>query len=504
MPRSAATAAPSAARRPSGSRRPVLRTTALPVVLLLAAALALAGCAAVTDGHPHLGNAPDATLHVIGDSHGRFDTTVKNALSDIEAFWRRNYPKISGGKPLPPIKGGLYSVDGARVARTGQAYAPVDREACIRSSPGFIIDNAAYCLKDDSIVWDRSPLHLFGRLSQHYGPLVIALVFAHEFGHAISARLGIFKSNPRTIDTESQADCAAGAWAASLLQHQDPHFRNVTSRDIDDALEGFLNGRDKTVGLIQELSHGNGFDRLSAVADGLDRGVTYCYSKNYFDRTFTERPYASPQDYASGGNEPLGLASKPNNFLAKDLNRFFTQAAKSVGKTFTPLTLRPTADPQCPGSPSAQLLYCPANNTVQFTPQFAKNAYYSLPDVEIEPSSGNAILLFDQPADFALGEMYAMAWGLAVRHQLYGKSLDDQQAITAAVCYTGAYAKNVNVASDPSGTKLLTLSPADLDEALSALLDRQLQQRSFGLRATTGLDRVQAFVRGYGRGLRGC
>jgi predicted metalloprotease len=498
VPRSAADAPPPPLR---AARR---RTAAVPIVLFVVAVLTLAGCARVIDGHPRLGNAPDATLRVIGDSHGPFDTTVKNALSDIEAFWRRNYPAISGGKPLPALKGGLFSVDGARVARTGRAYAPVDREACIHSHPNFIVDNAAYCLQDDSIVWDRAPQHLFGKLAQHYGRLMIALVFAHEFGHAISARLGIFATNPKTIDTESQADCAAGAWAASLLQHQDPHFRSVTSRDIDDALEGYLNGRDKTVGPIPELSHGNGFDRLSAVADGLDHGVTYCYSKNYFDRTFTERPYSTSSDYAAGGNEPLSLASKPNNFLAKDLNRFFTHAATAEGTSFAPVSLKPTAQPQCPDSAAAQLLYCPTGNAVQFTPQFAKTAYYSLPDVEIEPSTGNAILLFNQPADFALGEMYAMAWGLAVRHQLHGASLDDRQAITAAVCYTGAYAKNVNVASDPSGTKLLMLSPADLDEALSALLDRQLQEQSFGEHGTTGLDRVQAFVKGYAGGLASC
>jgi hypothetical protein len=333
---------------------------------------------------------------------------------------------------------------------------------------------------------------------------VIALVFAHEFGHAISARLGIFRSNPKTIDTESQADCAAGAWAGSLLAHQDPHFRNVTPRDIDDALDGYLNGRDKTAGLIAELSHGNGFDRLAAVADGLDHGVTYCYSKSYFDRTFTERPFSTRKDYESGGNEPLAAATKPNNFLARDLNRFFTQSAKSTGKTFKPVSLHATAQPQCDGSPPAQLLYCPGSNTVQFTPGFAKQAYYSLSDVEIDPSTGNAILLFNQPADFGLGEMYAMAWGLAVRHQLFGGSLSDRGAITAAVCYTGAYAKDVNVASDPSGKKLLVLSPADLDEAVSALLDRRLQDRSFGEHGTTGLDRVQAFVTGYGGGLAAC
>lgn len=63
---------------------------------------------------------------------------------------------------------------------------------------------------------------------------------------------------------------------------------------------------------ITDVSHGNGFDRLSAVADGVDKGVTYCFSKGYFaSRTFTERPFTRQSDYAAGGNEPLGRCWPP-------------------------------------------------------------------------------------------------------------------------------------------------------------------------------------------------
>jgi hypothetical protein len=149
------------------------------------------------------------------------------------------------------------------------------------------------------------------------------------------------------------------------------------------------------------------------------------------------------------------------------------------------------------------LLYCPANNTVQFTASFARQAYYSLPDISVDPNNGNVTLLFHQPADFALGELFATAWGFAVRHQLFGRPLDDRDAILSAVCYTGAYAKDVNLAQNP-GDKFLILSPADLDEAVSALLNRPLINASFGERGSTGLDRIQAFVKGYTGGLPGC
>ena len=70
------------------------------------AALSLSACASTLQGQPSAENAPNANLTVVGSSSGStFDQTVKNSLSDIEAFWKTEYPKVSGGKPLPPLKG---------------------------------------------------------------------------------------------------------------------------------------------------------------------------------------------------------------------------------------------------------------------------------------------------------------------------------------------------------------------------------------------------------------
>jgi predicted metalloprotease len=471
-----------------------------------AATALLGGCASVIDGHPSLANAPNAHIAVKGDSGDAFDTSVKNALSDIIGFWKTEFPKISGGKPLTPLKGGLYSVDGLEVAQTGHVTGPARHEACIRQDPGFIVDNGAFCVLDDSIAWDRSPTHLFARLAQKYGPLMVALIFAHEFGHAISYRMGIFRKHLPTIDTESQADCAAGAWVASALKGEAPHFRDVTEQKVDDALEGFLDGRDATPGTPADVSHGNGFDRLSAVADGIHRGATYCYSPGYFaSRTFTERPFTDPADYAAGGNTPLPevLAPDAQNNFVKDLNRFWTSAAKTVHKTFTPVKIAPADHPACGTSTSSQFGYCPSDNTVYYNTSFARDAYYSLPGVQISKSTGSVTLLSNQPADFTLGVLFSMGWGMAVRHQLFNRPLGDEAALTAAICYSGSYAKDINVVQANNG-QLITLSPSDLDEATSAMLNQNLQNRSFGERGSTGLDRIQAFVKGYRDGLSSC
>jgi predicted metalloprotease len=471
-----------------------------------AAALALTACSTIVDGHPRAGNAPNANFSVNGDSGGSFDTTVKNAISDVVDFWRVEYPKISGGTPLRPLKGGYWSVDGLEVARTNEAGAAA-KEACIARSPSFIVDNGAFCTLDDSIAWDRAPTHLFPKLAAKYGPLMVALVFAHEFGHAISYRMGVFDQDLPTIDTESQADCAAGAWAAYALAGKAAHFRDITPLKLDDALEGFLDGRDSTPGTPEDVSHGNGFDRLSALADGIDRGAAYCYSSGYFrSRTFTERPFTTQADYEAGGNQPLAdvLDTSSANIFVQDLNRFWTGAAKSINKTFQPVKIAQADHPPCATSAATEFGYCPGDNTVYFNSTFAKQAYYSLPDVTGDPDTGNITLLFNQPADFALGVLFALGWGMAVRHQLFGRSTDDKDALVSGVCYTGAYAKDINLADDPTQTRIILLSPADLDEATSAMLDQVGKPQAFGARGTTGLDRIQAFVKGYRGGLSVC
>jgi predicted metalloprotease len=468
----------------------------------------LAGCAQVVNGTASVGNAPNADLKVVGDSGGAFDTTVKNSLSDVFDFWKGEFPKIDGGKAFSPLKGGLYSVDGLKVAETREVPAEAKAEACMAKSPTFIIDNGAFCTLDDSISWDRAPSHLFAQLAQKYGSLMVALVFAHEVGHAISYRKGIFdRTDLRTIDTESQADCAAGAWAAWALKGNAAHYRDVTPQKLDDALEGFLDGRDATPGQIDDISHGNGFDRLSAVADGIDKGASYCFSDGYFaSRTFTERPFATPQEFQQGDNTPIAqiLDRSANNPFVKDLNRFWEGKAKSIKKSFNPVKIAEATHPKCgAASPSSQFGYCPDDNTVYFDTKFADVVYNSLPTVTFERTTANVTLEQNQPGDFALGVMFSIAWGMAVRHQLFGRALTDKAALLSAVCYTGSYAKDVNVPPGTAG-KDITLSPADLDEAVSAMLAQVGKPEAFGARDTTGLDRVQAFVKGYRDGLSIC
>ena len=463
---------------------------------LLVSTLALvAGCTSSVDGRGQVG------LHIAGFSASAFDVQVEQSLQDVFAFWTATYPTIDPGHALHPLKGDLYSVDGDAIAQTGTRPPSAKSNACLAKKLRFIIDNAAYCQLDDSIIWDRSPDHLLPVLSAEYGPAITELVFAHEFGHAVQQRLGLTKLALPTIDIESQADCAAGAFAAYALAGHAKHL-HLTAASLDMALVGFLQVRDSTPDSPQDISHGNGFDRLTALQQGIRFGATYCFSPSYFDnRTFTERGYVTDHDRSSGGNQPLAQLLEPDDVVA-DLNRFWAAAGTQSGHPFTSVHLVEAAHPKCGASAASQFGYCPDDNTVYYSKAFARRAYYSI-TVPAADHSGAVTLRHHEPGDYALGSLFAVAWGMAARHQFADASTTNASALIAAVCYAGAYSEDIN---RPVGDSTLTfiLSPPDLDEATSAVLGLVGRPAAFGARGTTGLRRVQAFVAGYSGGLAAC
>jgi predicted metalloprotease len=337
----------------------------------------------------------------------------------------------------------------------------------------------------------------------------MAAVFSHEFGHAIQGPPRLNLDPPQYVYLESQADCAAGAFLAWAKDGHAPHYR-PTDADIDRALAGYLQVRDGTPEAGEELSHGNGFDRLAAVANGLKSGVTFCFDPGYYENTkLTERPFVTDEDYKAGGNVTLEEVLAPGadglNLFA-DLNRFWKAAAASIGKTWTDIQVKQAAHPACGSlSPASEFGYCPDDNTVYYSHAYAEMAYNSLEGKQFDPTTGDVKIVSGQPADFALGTLFAVAWGMGVRHQLFGETMTGQDGLLAAMCYTGAYAKDINLPNDQADdSHPLVLSPPDLDEATSATVNLVGMDQAFGSRGTSGLGRVQAFVKGYSGGLSVC
>ena len=450
----------------------------------------------------------NAAVSVVNDGRTRFDQEVKNAVADLQAFWRTNYPRVSGGRPYPELRGGIYSVDGSKVS--SRLSAALARNACLRQDPKAAVNNAFYCTADDSVVYDRSAEHLVAQLGEKYGSFMITAVVAHEWGHAIQQRLGIFESGaggspPPTIVTETQADCAAGAFIGAAQKGQTTHV-SVNQQELERTLLGYLQVRDPPPVSYRQISHGNGFDRLSAMADGIANGVTFCFGEEFAQREFTERPFTTEADYLQRGNLPYDQIIDPTpdspeqSSLQSILNSFWTEAAASVDKPWNDVQVQQTSDPNCPGVQTSEFDYCPSGNFVYFSDEFARQAYNSLPDKRVDRSTGELTLIDDAPADYSLGMLFVYGWSMAVRAQLFRAPVEGKDALLAASCYSGAFTATLNTGQSEG----FQLSPPDMDEATSAVIKLVPSPKAYGAQETTALQRIQQFTRGYFGGLPAC
>jgi predicted metalloprotease len=486
-------------RRITARRSPVF--TALAVCCLLV----LAGCSTVTKGNgsPQREQlAPDvsaSSLPIKDDGHTAFDQLVRNSLTDVQQFWTTAYPSLSGGAALKPLAGGIYSVE------TGK---PDLNNACMKAQPKAADNNAFYCRLDDTFAYDR--VGLVKIISDKLGENFVPLVFAHEFGHLIQNRLD--KSEHASIYLESQADCASGAFMAAetgvgSVKLKNIHF-GISPTNLDALMVGMILLRDYSPHSADDSgTHGDGFDRISAFADGFSNGVKYCYSDDWYARKFTERSYASDTDYKAGGNETLAQVTNPapatstggGGGLQPSLNAFWARAFKTINKTFKPVSIKQAASPPC-GPKGSQFNYCASDNTVYFSADFASSAYYSVPVLVQDPTTKIVSIKQNSAADYALGAMFAYGWGVAVRSQL-GLSTSTAAGLIGASCYVGAYSKTINLATS---TSAFTLSPPDMDEATVAVLRIVGQDTALGDRNTTGFQRISAFKKGYFGSLTVC
>ena len=486
----------SRARSHTGRTRPA-------TALLVCGVLLLAGCSAVVSGNgspQRLVLAPDvaaSAMPIKDDGGTNFDRLVRNSLSDVEEFWNQAYPGLSGGTALKPLSGGIYSV---------QTNKPDTANACMREQPKAANNNAFYCRLDDSFAYDRTGAVKI--VADQLGQNFVPLVFAHEFGHLIQARLA--KSDHPSIFLESQADCASGAFMAAesgvgTVDLKVRHFA-IDPVNLDSLVVGMILLRDyQPHASTDQGTHGDGFDRVSAFSDGFTNGVKYCYSDDWYSRKYTERPFATQADYNDNGNEPLSAVVNPGTTaqggggLQPSLNAFWAKAFTSIHKTFKPVSVKQAGNPPC-GPSGSQFNYCAADNTVYFSTAFANAAYYSVPVLAQDPTTGAITINEKGPGDFALGAMFAYGWGLAVRSQL-GFSTNTAAGLLGASCYIGAYAETINVVSTAVP---FTLSPPDMDEATVAVLRVVNQGTALGDRNTTGFQRVSAFKKGYFGGLTAC
>ncbi len=315
-------------------------------------------------------------------------------------------------------------------------------------------DNAFYCPNGDFVAWDD--VDLTNKLLDEFGPYTLAIVVAHELGHGIQQRAGVFDLNLITFVTEQQADCFAGAYTQWVAQGNSNLFE-LQLKDLDQALGGFLQILDPvgTDSVNDAGAHGSAFQRINAFEDGLKEGASTC--KDYTNGSFNFVPevFTDETDLESGGNLTLDqiLSELPTN-----LDAFWTKAFVDINQSWTAAKLN-AFDPDNEGARCGTdtasgddaiglAFYCSDDDTINV------DATYLLP---------YALENIGDLADGVLiGDLYSQR-----AQSLAGLDTGTLDANLQADCFTGVW---VGTLSTGELSQDLTLSPGDLDEAVGAFL----------------------------------
>ncbi|MEU7907624.1 neutral zinc metallopeptidase [Actinoplanes sp. NPDC049118] len=443
---------------PSTGRVRIEAAARLVVAVLL---VALAGCTG-------RGESPPRPRPVASPSVPAAEDLVSRSLQDIERYWADTYPALSGGAPFEPLQGGYHP------------YTEADPPPPCGGEESVYQPNAFYCPTGDFIAWDDQLL--IPQLRTQFGSLLVGVVMAHEYGHAIQARLGL--TDQPSVVLEQQADCFAGAWLAEALAGRSTAYSGITPAQLDNTIGGLLLLRDQPgMSATAEGAHGNAFDRVRAMQDGIQQGAAVCAGYSADNLPVTEVPFTRLDDARSGGNLPYDEAV---DTLSRDAEAYWGRTFPGLaGRPWRPLPVRAfdSAAPAC-ANPDAvaggAAFYCPDGEFIAFD------------NAQLGPA------LYRSAGDNAVGMLIGELFARAAQHRR-GASTREAAGQLAVDCLAGSWTNDL-LNRDDSG-RTTRLSPGDLDEAVAALL-------AFG-RAAEGsgpsaFDRIAAYRKGVLQGLPAC
>ncbi len=407
---------------------------------------------------------------------------VELSIADIQAFWTEEMPAVYG-VPYEPITGGLHPYS-----------STTDPPKCgnIRPSWQEVAGNAFYCDKSDLVAWDEEGL--IPNLNNQFGSFAVALVFAHEFGHAIQGRnrdLGKHK----TIITEQQADCFAGAWTKHVADGKSQKLE-LQPGALEGGMAALIDLRDPPgeITAVEAGAHGTAFDRINAFQTGFDGGAKACQPLIETPLPVSEVRFSDPEERSSGGNlEPSQLLE----LMPQLLNDYWKAGAEATGLKFEPISDLKPYD-------RGDSVTC---NNKKLSPEaIANEMFVCVPDSYVAFDKALATAVYKKIGDWGLATLLAKQWVAAVQAQ---NGVDDSTrvALLEGACFTGSFSRavvdGVNAKVDgQEGT--FHLSPGDLDEAVITFLTFSDVGQPGDKNAVTAFEKVKVFRGGFFDGEKSC
>lgn len=174
------------------------------------------------------------------------------AVDAVDQFWREHFRDLSTDKYTSPVIYGGY---------TGTHGPSCGNEPSVPL-------NAFYCPLGDFIAWDDN---LMSQGYVGFGNYWIYLIIAHEWGHAIQARINIFLLG--AVGSELQADCLAGAAIDGAVEDGTLTKNTGDTEKVHKALAAVSDQFPWT----SQSNHGTAKQRTAAFDNGTDNGAKSCF-----------------------------------------------------------------------------------------------------------------------------------------------------------------------------------------------------------------------------------
>ena len=302
----------------------------------------------------------------------------------------------------------------------------------------------------DFMVYDDGEEGVLFRLADEFGPSILGVVLAHEFGHAIQARAGELDRGLPTIATEQQADCFAGAWVARAAHGEadgiDVHRRrraHRARRDDRRARPDRHRPVRRRAGTARRSTASARSRSASSRAPPAAPSCSTTRSRSSPTRS-DRRPAATATPPFGYGDERDRRRSSSTTSTTSGRRRLATVGADAAG-----------ARRSC-RSASTDEVECadPAGDARHRAPCTARRRSEVFFD---EPL---ALELYDRFGDFVVGYMLGAAWSEAAQQAL-GSPLAGEERILVGDCLTGAWVADL-IPDEPGtdGARRRSSSPA--------------------------------------------
>jgi predicted metalloprotease len=398
-----------------------------------------------------------------------YDDYLAGAINDVQRFWRATFPAIYG-EEYEELAGGVFPVYPGRRDVPGGCGM---RRTTYRDVQG----NAFYCGEGDFIAYDDDDL--FPTIHDEIGQFALAVVMAHEWGHAVQARA---EFDARTLLLEQQADCFAGAWARWIA---DGNGINVTfaEEDLNAAINGLIAVRDEPGEVSSNPNaHGSAFDRVGAFQEGWFDGAGRCRDFDTDAPPSTLLPFTDG-DFTTGGNAPYNEIVE---LLQTALDDVWSAALTDAGVAFTAPAVDLGGDDtaaRCSDVPDDAL----------------RIAFYCAPTNTIVASDERLRDLYERFGDNAVGILIANAYSEAVQQAMESALRGEARALVSD-CLTGFWTSEL---FPEPGVDKVSISAGDLDEGIQTLVaigDPTSDTDELG----SPFEKIDAFRTGVLEGLGAC